>query len=112
MTSPEKNGVKTLERLIWFDYYEQCGYPQVTASAHKGHQRRTEKDEVKKKAAGRAGTGTTRQPTNLPDEEPDYSNTAIQGECTYKRLLRHGTQSGQTRQEKRISQRPPNVINP
>ena len=62
MTSPEKNGVKTSERLIWFDYQEQCGQPQVTASAHRGHQRHTEKDEGQKKAAGQTGTGTTRQP--------------------------------------------------
>ena len=59
-----KNGVKTSERLIWFDHYEQCGQPQVTASAHKGHQRRTEKDEDQKKAAGQTGTGITRQPNN------------------------------------------------
>ena len=62
MTSPEKNGKKTFERLIWFDYQEQCGQPQVTASAHRGHQRHTEKDEGQKKAAGQTGTGTTRQP--------------------------------------------------
>ena len=64
MTSPEKNGEKTLERLIWFDYQEQCGESQVTASAHIGHRRRTGKDEGQKKAAGQTGTGTTRQPTN------------------------------------------------
>ena len=84
----------------------------MTASAHIRHQRRTEKDEDQKKAAGQTGTGTTRQPTNLSDEEPDYSNTAIQEECTDKRQPRHGTQSCQTKQEKWISQRPPNVINP
>ncbi len=77
MTSPEKNGEKTFERLIWFDYHEQCGQSQVTASAHIRHQRRTEKDEDKKKAADRTGTGTeTSQPTNLPEKEPDYSNIA------------------------------------
>ena len=113
MTSPEKNGVKTLERLIWFDCHEQCDQPQVTASAHIRHQRRTEKDEDKKKAADRTGTGTeTSQPTNLLEKEPGYSNITTQEECIDKRPPRHGTQSGQTRQEKRISQRPPNVINP
>ena len=111
MTSPEKNDVKTLERLIWFDYQEQCGQPQVTASAHIGHQRRIEKDEDQKKPAVRTGIGITRQPTNLSYKEPDYSNTAIQEECTDKRPPRHGTQSSQTRQEKRISQRQPKVIN-
>ena len=108
-----KNGVKTLERLIWFDNQEQCGHPQVTASAHQGHQSRTEKDEDQKKEEVRTGKGTeTSQPTNLSEEKPAYSNTAIQEECTDKRPPGYGTQSGHTRQEKRISQRPPNVINP
>ena len=85
----------------------------MTASDHIGHQRHTEKDEGQKKPAVRTGIGTaTRQPTNLSDEEPDYSNRAKQEECTDKRPPRHGTQSDQTRQEKRISQRPPNVIYP
>ena len=64
MTSPEKNGEKTFERLIWFDDHEQCGQPQVTALAHQGHQRRTEKDENQEKAAGQTGTRITRLPTN------------------------------------------------
>ena len=106
MTSPEKNGVKTIKRLIWFDYHEQCGQPQVTASAHIRNQRRIEKDEDQEKVAGQTGTGTARQPTYLSDEEPDYSNTAIQEECIDKRPPRRGTQGYQTRQEKRISQRP------
>ena len=85
----------------------------MTASDHIGDQRRTKKDEGQKKPAVRTGIGTaTRQPANLPDEETNYSNRAQQEECTEKRPPRHGTQGGQTRQEKRISQRPTNVINP
>ena len=106
MTSPEKNGEKTLERLIWFDYQEQCGESQVTASAHIGHRRRTGKDEGQKKAAGQTGTGTKDSLLTLSDEEPDYSSTAIQEECNDKRPPRHGTQGCQTIQEKRIIQRP------
>lgn len=69
MTSPEKNGVKTSERLIWFDYQEQCGESQVTASAHIGHRRRTEKDEGQKKVASQTGTGTeTGQPRTYQKE--------------------------------------------
>ena len=84
----------------------------MTASDHIGDQRRTKKDEGQKKPAVRIGIGTaTRQPTNLSDEETNYSNKAKQEECTGKRPPRHGTHSDQTRQEKRISQRQPNVTN-
>ena len=100
MTSPEKNGVKTLERLIWFDCHEQCDQPQVTASAHIRHQRRTEKDEDQKKAASQTGTGkVTRQPIYLSDKEPDYSNRAIQEECTDKR--HHSTELKAAKLDKR-----------
>ena len=85
----------------------------MIASDHIGDQRRTKKDEGQKKPAVRIGIGTaTRQPANLPGEETNYSNRAKQEECTEKRPPRHVTQSGQTGQEKRISQRQPNVTNP
>jgi len=74
----------------------------VTASAHIGHRRRTGKDEGQKKAAGQTGTGTKDSLLTLSDEEPDYSNTAMQEACNDKRPP-HGTQSDQTGQEKRIS---------
>ena len=99
MTSPEKNGKKTFERLIWFDYQEQCGQPQVTASAHRGHQRHTEKDEGQKKGSKSNRHRNNQTATNLTNKKPDDSEAVIQEECTNKG--HHNTKLTATKPSKR-----------